>query len=184
MQACWQAEPLGEGGTGTVDAVLLVVVVVVVVVLVVSCIGVTGVHALVIPWLVVVVVEVVEVDVVLDVVVDVVVVVVLVVGGAEQGHDSSRRHWRRALFAARTARRPHCSRACALNSVQERPMEIRRVRPHLFSALIVSVQLPGLPGASSAQMLYWVLMVSVRACRASIRASAAAQPSTTESVWS
>ena len=63
-------------------------------------------------------------------------------------------------------------------------MEIVRVRAHLFSALIVAVQLPGLPGASSAQMLYWVLKVTVRDSRASIRASAATQSSTTESVWS
>src|SRR4029450_8884439 len=131
---------------------------------------------------VVVVVVVVLVDVV-DVVVVVVVDVVVVVG-ALQGHSAPRRHSRRPLSPLRTALRPHSRRALPLNVVHDRLIDTFRVRRHLLRPWIVSRQLPGRPGTSSAQMPYCTLKSWVRLWRFSIRVSASAQSSTRPSVRS
>jgi hypothetical protein len=189
MHACWQAEPSGAAGRPQLPpppppplVVLVVEAVVLVVVLVVLAVVPVPVVVVVVVLLVTVV------DVVVVVVVNVVVVVVLVVVdvvvGAEQEHARSRRHCRRACSAARAALRPQERRAFFLNVVHERLIESLRLRPHLFSSLMVSVQLPGRPGTWAAQTQYSTLASWVRLCRLEIKVSASAQSSTTDRVRS
>ncbi len=190
MQACWQVLPSGVGAAEVVvveDAVVTVVLLSVVLLVVPVPAAVPGAVDVVVPMVVDVVVLVVLVVLVL--VVLVLVVVVVVVDVATQGQLSSstiapcgtrlRRHMRRARLASFTAFRPQFCfrRALLLNAVHERLIEIVRVRAHLLSARMVRVQLPGRPGASSAQTSYWVLKSSVRPMRFSISPSASAQRS-------
>jgi hypothetical protein len=153
MHARWQSEPSGGAGLPHVPPPpppLLVVVVTDDVVVVVDDVVLEVLAVVPVPVVVVVLlVPVVEVVVVVvdTVVVVVLVVVVDVVVGAAQEQARSRRHCRRALPAARTAVRPQRRRAFTLKVIQERLIESLRLRPHLFSSLIVSVQLPGRPGA-------------------------------------
>src|SRR5262245_29479823 len=183
MHACWHAEPSGVGGTGVVLVVVLLVLVVDVVVVDVVPPRTIPIVAAVVVVVVLVVVVVVVLVVVVDVVVVVVVDVVVVVG-ALQGHSASRRHCRRARFAARTALRPHSRRALALNEVHERLIDTFRVRRHWLRPRIVRRQLPGRPGTSSSQMPNCTLNIWVRLWRFSIRVSASGQSSTRLSVRS